>query len=40
MNYYTAKFEREAKEKPEDWIINPIGNGFILVYIGSPSDSA
>lgn len=34
-----AKFEREKKEKPIDWIIKPIGRGYCeLVYIGRPDD--
>lgn len=27
MMYYQAKFEREAKENPLDWIITPVGKG-------------
>lgn len=27
MNYYEAKFAREAKENPVDWIIAPSGRG-------------
>lgn len=27
MNYYEAKFAREAKENPTDWIIAPNGRG-------------
>ena len=36
MGYYAAKFKREAKQKPCDWLIRPIhgGRGFELVYIG------
>ena len=33
--YYAAKFEREAKENPTDWLIKPTGrNCFVLVYVG------
>jgi len=35
MNYYDAKFAREAKENPTDWIIVPAGRGEVnLVRIG------
>lgn len=35
MNYYDAKFAREAKENPTDWIIVPAGRGEVnLVHIG------
>lgn len=27
MNVYEAKFAREAKEKPTDWVIQYVGNG-------------
>lgn len=27
--YYQAKFEREAKENPLDWIITPVGRGRV-----------
>lgn len=34
MSYYAAKFAREAKEKPLDWVIIPVGLGrFELVEI-------
>lgn len=35
MNAYEAKFAREAKDDPTDWIIQPIGNHkFQLLFIG------
>lgn len=37
MNVYEAKFAREAKEYPVDWIIAPNGRGdgyFKLIKIG------
>lgn len=34
MNEYEAKFEREAKQRPKDWIIVPGREGFKLVYLG------
>lgn len=36
MNYYQAKFEREAKDNPLDWVIAPQthGAGFELRQIG------
>ena len=37
MNHYEAKFAREAKECPVEWIIFPVGPGqFKLVHIGPP----
>ena len=36
MNHYEAKFAREAKEHPTNWIIAPNGsNGVKLVRIGN-----
>lgn len=36
MNALTAKFAREAKSNPKDWIIAPAGSGrYKLVYIGN-----
>ena len=29
MNYYEAKFAREAKENPQDWVILPAGSGKV-----------
>lgn len=34
MTYYDAKFAREAKQHPADWIILPDGR---LHYIGRPA---
>ena len=35
MNGYEAKFAREAKEYPADWIIAPNGRGYFkLIKIG------
>jgi hypothetical protein len=34
MNYYYAKFIREGKDVPSDWIIVPEGRGFNLIYVG------
>ena len=35
MNYYAAKFAREAKPNPTDWIIRPVGHGrYALDFIG------
>ncbi len=35
MNQYAAKFAREAKDNPTDWVIRPIGNHeFELMFIG------
>ena len=35
MNHYEAKFLREAKENPTEWIIAPNGRGgCTLVHIG------
>jgi len=34
MKYYAAKFARERKPRPADWIIKPVTRGFVLVYIG------
>lgn len=31
MNYYEAKFEREAKAHPTCWIIIPNGRGGLVV---------
>jgi len=34
MNEMAAKFAREAKDRPTDWQIYPIGNGlYRLVYL-------
>ena len=34
MNEMAAKFAREAKEKPTDWQIYPIGNGlYRLIHV-------
>lgn len=39
MNQYEAKFKREAKTNPLDWIIIPNGiGGFALQYIGKPEN--
>ena len=39
MNYYDAKFAREAKERPVDWIIIPTGYmRYRLVNIGAPRE--
>ena len=36
MNYYRAKFLRESKARPADWVIRPLERGgFELVYLGS-----
>ena len=35
MNYYTAKFAREAKLNPKDWMIAPVKGGYELIYIGA-----
>lgn len=35
MNHYKAKFEREAKARPQDWVIIPSGSKFELVYLGA-----
>lgn len=41
MNCYAAKFAREAKPRPSDWLIVPTRAGqFRLVYIGTPSAAA
>jgi len=29
MTYYEAKFAREAKERPLDWVILPAGRGRV-----------
>lgn len=35
MSYYEAKFAREAKNKPTDWLIQSMGLGsYKLVYMG------
>lgn len=34
MSYYEAKFAREQKPHPTDWLIAPDGRGFKLVFIG------
>ena len=37
MNHYEAKFERERKDNPSEWIIAPAGRyGVKLVHIGPP----
>lgn len=38
MNYYEAKFERESKSKPGDWILVPdsLTGGYRLAYVGPP----
>jgi hypothetical protein len=39
MNVYEAKFAREAKEYPVDWIIAPNGGrGFKLIKIGDTDE--
>ena len=39
MKYYQAKFEREAKENPLDWIIAPAGRGKVrLIKLPSLND--
>ncbi len=40
MNAYDAKFAREAKENPTDWIIAPAGRGrFKLVHLPPRKES-
>lgn len=36
MTYYEAKFAREAKEQPSDWVIAPADRPglYKLVYLG------
>ena len=34
MDYYSAKFKREAKDKPTDWLIIPARGKYELRYIG------
>lgn len=35
MNYYEAKFAREAKERPTDWLIIENSRGFFkLIQVG------
>jgi len=34
MTYYKAKFEREAKENPLDWVIAENRGVYYLKYIG------
>lgn len=35
MNYYDAKFAREAKPNPTQWRISHVGGGvFTLDYVG------
>lgn len=35
MTYYQAKFERERKARPQDWVVVPAGrSAFSLIYIG------
>jgi len=29
MNYFEAKFERERKENPTEWLIIPVANGRV-----------
>jgi len=33
MNYYAAKFERERKDRPIDWVILPGRSGCRLVNL-------
>lgn len=36
MNYYEAKFAREAKERPTDWLIVASSRGFFkLVQVAA-----
>jgi len=38
MTPLQAKFEREKKARPVDWIIVPAGRDFCrIVYIGTPA---
>jgi hypothetical protein len=35
VNYYDAKFKREAMDNPTAWVIRPIGhNSYALDFIG------
>jgi len=40
MNYYAAKFQRQAKPDPRDWLIVPNGRqgDYILFYVGVLKD--
>ena len=38
MTYYNAKFTRESKKTPTDWVIAPTPRGFTLLYIGLPGN--
>lgn len=35
MSYYDAKFKREAKDRPQDWIIKSGRGGYKLIHIGA-----
>ena len=34
MTALKAKFEREKKSRPTDWVIAPSRGGYALIYIG------
>ncbi|ERS04819.1 hypothetical protein Q673_06280 [Marinobacter sp. EN3] len=33
MNYYEAKFARERKDRPSDWLIVQVGRSFRLLQV-------
>ena len=37
---YAAKFAREAKEKPSEWIIKPVSRGYELIKIGGSDEKS
>lgn len=37
MNYYEAKFTRENKDRPMDWVIVPNGVGGYMVICIAPN---
>ena len=38
MNAIAAKFAREAKNRPADWVIQQTSRGYKLAYIGKPGE--
>lgn len=39
MNSYQAKFEREAKDRPTDWVIVWRQGKYKLVYVGNSDET-